>query len=127
MTPKQHTVRAAIFLGAGVACAIVPAVGMYFDKTRHLALLWLALFFATFPAVGWGASHLAQSRGYPSGGGCGLCVVGYIVSAFVGSTSPHPLALGVGILFIVLLPTVVLLALPNKAERSHHRRRRRHH
>ena len=123
LSPRQHARRAAIFLGAGVAFAIIPAVGMYIDTGRTLVWLWLVLLLATLPAVGWGSAHLAQSRGYPSGGGCGLCILGYIVSALLGTTSPHPLALGIGTVFIVLLPTVVLLALPNKAERSHRRRR----
>jgi hypothetical protein len=122
LSPSQHTRRAAIFLGAGVVFAIIPAVGMYMDNGRTLVWLWLVLLLATLPAVGWGSAHLAQSRGYPGSGGCGLCVVGYIVSALLGTTSPHPLALGIGTVFIILLPTVVLLALPNKAERSHRRR-----
>ena len=122
MSPKQHTVRAIIFLSVGVALAIVPAIGMYLDRERKMGWLWIPLLLATLPAVGWGSSHLARSRGYPSGAGCGLSIVAYVVSAFIGTTSPHPLALGVGVLFIVLLPTVVLLALPNKSEPS----RRKH-
>jgi hypothetical protein len=101
--------------------AIVPSVGMYLDPTRSMALLWILLLLATLPAIGRGASHLALSRGYSTGAGCGLCIVGYVISGFLGTTSPHPLAMGVGVLFIVLLPTVVLLALPNKSGHSHRR------
>src|SRR5438876_11632645 len=91
-----------------------PAVGMYFDTGRKMVWLWILVLLATLPASGWGSSHLAQSRGYSSGAGCGLCIVGYFISGLLGTTSRHPLALCVGVLFIVLLPTVVLLALPNK-------------
>ena len=121
LSSKQHSRRAAILLGLGAIMAIVPAFGMYFDHRRSMTLLWVLMLLATLPAIGWGASHLALSRGYPTGAGCGLCIVAYIISAFLGTTSPHPLALGVGVLFIVLLPTVVLLALPSKA--GSHRRR----
>jgi len=104
--------------------AIGPAIGMYFDTRREMVGLWILLLFATLPAIGWGASHLAKSRGYSGSAGCGLCIVGYIVSGFLGTASPHPLAFGVGMLFILLLPTVVLIAMPNKAERSHRSRYR---
>ena len=123
LKPKQHARRAAFLLSLGAMLAIVPAVGMYFDTTRSMVILWILLLVATLPAVGWGTSHLALSRGYSTGAGCGLCLVGYIVSGFLGTTSPHPLALGVGVLFMVLLPTVVLLALPSKSSHSHRRRR----
>lgn len=122
LRPRQHARRATLFLSMGAGFAVVPAVGMYYDTNGSMALLWIVLLLATFPAVGWGASHLAQSRGYSSGGGCGLCIIAYIVSAFLGTTSTHPLALGVGVLFIVLLPTVVLLSLPNKCGHPHSRR-----
>ena len=123
LKPRQHARRGALLFGLGAVLAIVPAVGMYFDTKRSMVFLWIVLFFATLPAIGWGASHLAVSRGYSSGAGCGLCIVGYLVSGFLGTTSPHPLAMGIGVLFVVLLPAVVLLALPNKARR----RKRRHH
>ncbi len=122
LKPKQHVVRAVLFLGAGAALALIPALGMYFDTGRKMVWLWILLLLATLPAIGWGSSHLAQSRGYSSGAGCGLCIVGYVVSGFLGTTCPQPLALGVGVLFVVLLPTVVLLALPNKSGHSHRRR-----
>jgi hypothetical protein len=124
LSPKQHARRAGLLLGLGALLAIVPAVGMYYDTNRSMVLLLILLLVATLPAIGWGASHLALSRGYSTGGGCGLCIVGYIVSGFLGTTSPHPLALGVGVLFIVLLPTVVLLALPNKSGHSPRKRHR---
>src|SRR4051794_18272712 len=117
LRPKQHARRAALLLSLGAVLAIVPAVGMYFDTTRSMVLLWILLLVATLPAIGWGTSHLALSRGYSTGAGCGLCIVGYVISGFLGTTSPHPLALGIGVLFVVLLPTVVLLSLPNKARR----------
>jgi len=124
LSPKQHAKRAAIFLILGMAFAIVPAAGMYYEPTRKMFWLWALLYLSTIPAVGWGSAHLAQSRGYSSSAGCGLSVVAYVVSGFLGTTSPHPLALGIGALFLVLLPTVVLLTLPNKIRRSN---KRRHH
>src|SRR5262245_46406305 len=124
LSPKQHARRAGLLLGLGAVLAIVPAVALYYDTDRRMVILWILLLVATLPAVGFGASHLALSRGYSTGGGCGLCIVGYIVSGFLGATSRHPLALGVGLLFIVLFPTVVLLALPNKAGHSHGKRHR---
>src|SRR5215471_18800064 len=106
LKPKQHVMRAVLFLSTGAALAIISAVGMYFDMTRKMVWLWVLLLVATLPAIGWGSSHVAQSRGYPAGAGCGLCIVGYVISALLGTTSPHPLALGVGVIFVVLLPTV---------------------
>jgi hypothetical protein len=123
LTPKQHVWRAALGISAGIALAIIPAAGMYFDKSRRMAWLWILLVLASLPMVGWGAAHLARSRGYPGAGGCGLCIAAYLVSGFVGTTSPYPLAFGIGIVFIALLPTVVLLSLPNKLKKP---RRRRH-
>ena len=90
LSPKQHAKRAAIFLILGMAFAIIPAVGMYHEPTRELFWLWALFGFATIPAVGWGSVHLAKSRGYSSGAGCGLSIVAYIVSGFLGTTSPHP-------------------------------------
>ena len=124
LSPKQHRLRAILFLGGGGVLAFVPAIGMYHDTGRKMVGLWILSLLATLPAVAWGASHLAQSRGYSGSAGCGLCIVGYVVSGFLGTTSPHPLALGVGMLFILLLPTVVLFAMPNKAEHSHRSRYR---
>ena len=126
LSSKQHARRAAFLLGLGAALAIVPAVGMYFDANRSMAWVWILSLVATIPAIGWGSSHLALSRGYSTGAGCGLCIVGYVISGFLGTTSPHPLALGVGVLFILLLPTVVLLALPNKSGHSRRKRNSRH-
>jgi hypothetical protein len=123
LNSKQHAVRAAAFLLTGAAMIITMAVGMYFDNARKMVWLWITLLVASLPAVGWGSSYLAQARGYPKAGGCGLCIVGYVVSAFLGTTSPHPLALGTGMLFIVLLPTIVLFALPNKSGHSNRRGR----
>ena len=125
LKPKKYALKAALCLSAGAVFAIVAAIGMSLDPTRKMAWLWILLFVATLPAFGWGSSHLARHRGYPSGAGCGLCIVAYLMSGFLGTTSPHPLALGIGVLFIVLLPTGVLLALPNKSGRSRRSNRRR--
>src|ERR1700733_2665064 len=115
LRPKQHAWRAALLLSLGALLAIAAACGMSFDTGRKLVILWVIFLVATLPAIGWGTSHLARARGYSTGAGCGLCTVGYLVSGFVGTTSPHPLAFGVGILFMVLFPTVVLFALPKKS------------
>ena len=119
---NQHRTRAIIGITAGLAFAAIPAVGMYFDEARELGWLWILLLIGALPAIGWGSSHLALYRGYPSGVGCSLCIIGYIVSGFLGTTSRHPLALGVGVIFIGLLPTVVFLALPDKSGSSRRRR-----
>jgi hypothetical protein len=122
LSPKQHASRAALLLSMGAVLATVPVVGMYFDTHRSMLLLWILLWVATLPAIGWGTSYLALSRGYSTGMGCGLCIVGYAISGFLGTTSPNPLAFAVGVLFILLLPTVVLFVLPKKS--GHSRRRR---
>src|SRR5689334_3684596 len=109
LSPKRHARRAALLLGLGGVLATVPVVGMYLDTHRRMILLWLLLWLATLPAIGWGTSHLALSRGYSTGMGCGICIVGYLISGFLGTTSAHPLVFGVGLLFILLLPTVILL------------------
>jgi hypothetical protein len=119
---KRHAWKAALLLGLAGVLTIVTAAGMYLDVTRSLVLLWALLFISILPAIGWGSSHLARARGYPTSAGCGLCLVGYFVSGFLGTTSPYPLAIGAGVLFTVLLPTVVLLALPRKSGHSRHGR-----
>src|ERR1051326_9265228 len=84
---NSHAVKAAMGLGASFAFLMIPTVGIFFDPYRKLGWPWLILFLSTMLAVGWGAAHLAQARGYPSGGGCGLCIVGYIVSGLLGTRS----------------------------------------
>jgi hypothetical protein len=121
---NRHAVKAAIGLGASFAFLMIPAVGIYFDPQRKMLWLWALLFLSTMPALGWGAAHLARFRGYPSGGGCGLCVIGYLVSGLLGTTSPHPLAFAVGVSFMSSLPIVVLFALPKHSRRGHHHRNR---
>lgn len=116
--------KAAIGFGASFAFLLIPTVGIFFDPQRKMLWLWALLFLSTMPAVGWGAAHLAQARGYPSGGGCGLCIVGYLVSGLLGTTSPHPVAFAIGVTFMISLPIVVLFTLPNKAKPSHRRHRR---
>src|SRR4030095_1577796 len=111
---RLHVRRARILLSLGALLAMAPAVGLYFETDRSRAWIWFLPFIATLPAVGWGASHLAQSRGYPSEAGWGLSIVGYLISGILGFISPHRLVLGCGVLFIVLLPTIVLLSIPSK-------------
>jgi hypothetical protein len=123
---RQHAVKAAIGIGASLAFLIVPLVCMYLDRDRKFIWLWVLLIFCTMPAVGWGAANLAMARGYSSAGGCAVCIVGYSISGVLGTTSPHPLVFGIGVLFIILLPVVVLFALPSK-NRRHHRRRHHQH
>jgi hypothetical protein len=121
--PKQHARKALVFLSLGAFLAIAPAVGLYFDSDRSRTWIWILLFLGTLPAVGWGASHFARSRGYPTEAGCGISIMAYLVSGFLGTINPHPLVLGGGVLFIVLLPTVVLLSIPNKSPISSRPRR----
>jgi len=122
---RQHAMKAAIGIGASLVFLIIPLVCMYLDRDRKFIWLWILLIFCTMPAVGWGAANLAMARGYPSAGGCAVCIIGYAVSGVLGTTSRHPLVFGVGVLFIILLPVVFLFALPSK-NRHHHRRRHRH-
>ena len=111
---KRHTRKAGTFLGLGAIFAVASAVGLYFDADRSRAWIWYVLFVGTLPAIGWGASHLARSRGYPSEVGFVLSIVGYLLSGIVGAISPQRLALGCGVLFVVLLPSIVLLSIPSK-------------
>jgi len=122
---RQHTAKAAIGIGASLVFLIIPLVGMYRDPDRKFIWIWVLLSFSTMPAVGWGAAPLAIARAYPSAGGCAVCIIGYVVSGVLGTTSRHPLVFGIGVLFIILLPVVFLLALPSK-NRRHHRRRHHH-
>src|SRR5260221_14734656 len=107
---KQHAFKAVLGIGGALVLGIAPSVGMYYDTQRERVWLWILLLLGIVPALGWGSSHLARYRGYPGSGGCGLCIVGYIFSGFLGTTSRYPLALGAGLVFMVLLPVVVLLA-----------------
>src|SRR5262245_39263514 len=98
---RQHLIRAVIGIGSALVLGFGPALGLYYDENRERLWLWLLLMFSTLPVLGWGASHLARYRGYPASGGCALCFVGYVVSGFVGTTNPHPLAFGLGVVFTV--------------------------
>jgi hypothetical protein len=111
---KRHRRKAGIFLGLGAILAVAPAVGLFFETDRSRVWIWYVLFIGTLPAVAWGASHLARFRGYPSEAGFVLSFVGYLVSGVLGTTSPHPLVLSCGVLFIVLLPPIILLSIPSK-------------
>jgi hypothetical protein len=121
---RQHATKAAIGIGASLILLIILLVGIYLDRDRKFIWLWVLLLFSTMPAVGWGAAHLAMARGYPGAGGCAVCIIGYLVSGVLGTTSRHPMFFGIGVLFIILLPVVFLLALPSKHRRHY---RRRHH
>jgi len=111
---KRHTRKAGIYLGVGAIVAVASAVGLYFETDRSRAWLWYVLFVGTLPGVGWGASHLARSRGYPSEVGFVLSIVAYLLSGIIGAISPQRLALGCGVLFVTLLPVFVLLSIPSK-------------
>jgi hypothetical protein len=119
---RRHTAKAAIGIGASLAFLIIPLAGVYLDPNRKFGWLWILLLFSTMPAVAWGASHLARARGYPTATGGSVCFIGYLAVGFLGKALRHPLVFGIAVLFIILLPTVVLLALPSK-NRHHHRRR----
>jgi hypothetical protein len=121
---RQHARKALLGITGALILGLCPAVGMYFDTRRQRVVIWILLLLATLPVLAWGVSHLARHRGYSTAGGCGLCIVGYLVSGFVGSTSPYPLAFAIGIIFMVILPTLVLFAMPDKSDRS--KRHRRH-
>lgn len=118
---RHHRVKAGIGIGASFVFLMIPLAGIYLDPKRKFIWLWVLLFFSTIPAVGWGASHLARARGYPSATGSTICIIGYFVAACLGTTLRHPLVFAIGVLFIILLPVIVLLALPSK--NRHHRRR----
>lgn len=118
---RHHRAKAAIGIGASFVFLLIPLAGIYLDATRKLIWLWVLLFFSTIPLVGWGASHLARARGYPSATGSTISILGYFVAAFLGTTLRHPLVFALGVLFIILLPVVALLALPSK-NRPHRRR-----
>jgi hypothetical protein len=120
---RQHTAKATIGIGASVLFLIIPLVGGRLDADRKFIWLWVLLLFSTMPA-GWGAAHLAMSRGYLSAGGFAVSMIGYVVAGALGTTLRHPMVFGVAVLFIILFPVVFLLALPSKHCRHH---RRRHH
>jgi hypothetical protein len=122
---RQHTAKAAIGIGASLVFLIIPLVGIHLDPDRKFIWLWVLLLFSTMPAVGWGAANLAMARGYPSAGGCAVCIIGYLVAAVLGTTLRHPMVFGIGALFIILLPVVFFLSLPTK-HRRHHGRRHHH-
>jgi hypothetical protein len=124
---RHHRTKAAIGIGASFVFLLIPLAGLYLDPKRKLIWLWVLLFFSTMPAVGWGASHLARARGYPSATGSTICIIGYIIAAFLGTSLRHPLVFALGVLFIILLPVVVLLALPSKSRRHHRGRAHEEH
>jgi len=122
---RQHTAKAAIGIGASFVFLLIPLVGVRLDPDRKFIWLWVLLLFSTMPAVGWGAAHLAMSRGYAGAGGCAVCIIGYLIACVLGTTLRHPMVFGIGALFIILLPVVFFLSLPRK-NRHHHRRRHDH-
>jgi len=111
---RHHRVKAAIGIGASFVFLFIPFAGLYFDRNRKFVWLWILLFFSTLPTVGWGASHLARSRGYPRATGSTICIIGYFIAGFLGTALRHPPVFGLSILFVILLPVIVLLALPSK-------------
>ena len=119
---RHHETKAVIGIGASFVFLVIPLAGVYLDPKRKFIWLWVLLFFSTMPAVSWGASNLARARGYPSASGSIICIIGYFVTGFLGMALRHAMVFGIGVLFVILLPVVVLLALPSKT-----RYRRRHH
>ena len=122
ITTKQHRMRAVIGIGGGLVCGVISMGGIYIEEYVTKSKPYMALLFIpALPLVAWGSLHLAWQRGYSSAAGCGLFILAFFVSGFVGTRSTHPLAVGLGFVFLAMLPTTVLLALPNK---SRHDRRR---
>jgi hypothetical protein len=97
----------------GVLLTVLGAVESHFDYAPGKGTTWAYLIMAALPIAAWGASHLARYRGYSTGVGYGLFVLGAIFSGcLAGGTEPE--AAGIVCLFAELLPVVVLLALPRK-------------
>jgi hypothetical protein len=120
---RYHRAKAAVGIGASFVFLLIPLTGVYLDPKQKFVWLWVLLFFSTIPGVSWSASHLAKARGYPRATGSTICIIGYFVVGFLGTALRHPPVFGSSILFIILLPVLVLLALPSKTRRH----RRRHH
>jgi hypothetical protein len=117
-TRSKHRLRAAIGIVTGVLLAILAAVVSYFDYTPGKGTKWILLILPALPLVAWGCSHLARHRGYPSAAGYGLFIVGFFASGFIAG-SHTPATVGFALVFVALLPTIVLLALPVKSGHFH--------
>lgn len=102
-----------IGLIAGFAIVLAGAIAVYMDG-KSMEISKRALIFPPGLLLGaWGASNLAQFRGYPSIiayllFACGLGVVGLILM----SDTRH--ALGFGCMLALVLPVAVVMALPTK-------------
>jgi hypothetical protein len=118
-TRNQHRLRAAIGVVTGVLLAIVAAVVSYFDYVPGKGTKWILLILPALPLVAWGCSHLARHRGYPSGAGYGLFIFGFFASSFIAGVHT-PITVGFALVFVVLLPTIVLFALPKKSGHFRH-------
>ena len=116
-----HALKATIGTGTGIVLALAAAIMTHLTYVPGRGSKWALLILPALPLVAWGSLHLAQHRGYPSGAGCGLFIVGLFVSGLIAG-SRGVTAVGVAIIFVTLLPAVVLLALPRKSGRHHHRR-----
>jgi hypothetical protein len=117
----SHGLKAVLLLTFGAAVATIPTVAFFLDTERTYGWVWILLWLATIPSVGWGAWHLALARGYAGPAGCTISIVGYCIGGLIGAASFDPVAVAIGSLFIVALPTLVLLTLPNKTPHSHRR------
>lgn len=98
--------------------ATIAAVASYFTFVPGEGTKWALLMLPALPLAAWGASHLARLRGYPSGAGYGLFVLGLFFSSFLAGTR-SPLTVGFGFLFTALFPWILLLSIPNKARQTH--------
>ena len=114
---NQHAARAAIGLVAGTLLAVVAAVVSYFTFQPGRGTKWALLMLPALPLVAWRSSHLARLRGYPGSAGYGLFAFGFFASGFIAGTR-SPVTVGFAFVFVALLPTVVLFALPKKGGHS---------
>lgn len=118
-TRNQHRVRALIGIVTGLLLAILAAVVSYFDFVPGKGTKWILLILPALPLAAWGSSHLARHRGYPSAAGYSVFVFGFFASSFIAGVHT-PITVGFALVFVALLPTVVLLALPKKSGHFRH-------
>jgi hypothetical protein len=110
---NPHKRPATVGLIAGFAIVFAGAVAVYLDgKTLEISK-WALIFPPGLLIGAWGASNLAQFRGYPS-------VIAYLLFAaglgVVGLIAASDLrhAIGFGCILALVLPVSVILALPTK-------------
>ena len=107
----EHKRKAVLGITVGLAIASLTAFKCHQAWIPDKGTPWGLLILAALPWIGWGCSHLALERGYPTSAAHSLVVVGLLVAVLIGA-SQLPGTIGLAFVFVAVMPPVMLLSLP---------------